>query len=121
MITRKIQYIYALMFNLVVAVCVVPTSVVFADDSGATAANQELFNKVAKEIKEVLDVWITIGAVTMILIVLGGAATIIMSGGNPRSREKGKALVLNGLITIPLLLSAYVIIRLVLGLFGMAL
>lgn len=109
-----IKTIYKTLLNSILLFLIFPTTVLFA-------SNDELRNETGKQIKEVLDVWIQIGSASMILVIIAGAAIMIISGDNPKRRTIGKSTVLGAGITITLLYSTYVIVELVLKIFGMSL
>lgn len=86
-----------------------------------TSDNAALKEMVGKQIQEVLGTWLQIGSASMILPIIAGALLIMTGAGNPRVVATGKALVLGSGITIALLLSSYVVTRLMLGIFGLSL
>lgn len=83
--------------------------------------NEALKVMAGKQIQEVLDTWLQIGAVSMLLPIIAGALLIMTGAGNPRVVSTGKALVMGSGITIALLLSSYGVTRLILGVFGLSL
>lgn len=114
--------VYFILFNFLVLNLIPGFTKVFAvsvEDN--SHSNDQLKLVVGKEIKEVLDVWIGIGAAAMILVIIAGAGIMVVSGTNNQLRTAGKATVLGAGITITLLLSTYVIVQLFLSMFGLSL
>lgn len=83
--------------------------------------NSQLQRNVGKQIKEVLDVWINVAAASMILVIISGAAMLILSGNDPRMKTAGKSTVLGAGVTITLLYSIYIVVEMILRIFGMSL
>jgi hypothetical protein len=108
-------------FNLLFLIFLTPTILLAKNENGITHPNDVLKYETGKQIKEVLDVWILIGSSAMILVIIAGAAILVLSGTNPRMRTVGKTTVLGAGLTITLLLSTYVIVQLFLKLFGLSL
>ena len=112
MVKNKLKFGVLSIFNAVVIFLASPLFV-------QASANEELKAKVGKQVLEVLDVWITIGIVTMILPIIAGAALMILAATNHKLVQSGKSLVLGSGIVIALLGSSYAIIRIILNIVGL--
>lgn len=110
----NMKYVRYVLFNLIILFLVSPVNVFAAD-------NAQLKADVGLQVKEVLDVWIGIASGAMLLGMIGGAGMIIMSATNERLRTAGKSVVIGSGVSITLLLSTYVIVALILSLFGLSL
>lgn len=89
-------------------------NIVFASD------NSKLAEQVSKQVLEVINAWGLIALGLMVLGIVAGAGIIITGAGNPKMLQSGKLTVFICGISITLLLSIYVIIRLVMSLTGLS-
>ncbi|MDU9693887.1 hypothetical protein O0Q50_22155 [Priestia aryabhattai] len=117
MIINKLKFIIFGVLNTFILFVSSPLFVLA--DSSSEAANAKLKAAVETQIVEVMDAWIKIGLATMLLPIIAGGALMMMAGANIKLATSGKSLVLGSGITILLLSSAYAIIRIFLGIFGL--
>lgn len=118
MVKNKLKFLMLSTFNVIVLFLASPLFVQ-AKGASSSAANDKLKAEVAKQVLEVIDVWIWIGIGSMILPIIAGAGLMILSATNHKLVQTGKSLVLGSLIVIALLGSSYAIIRIILSIFGL--
>jgi hypothetical protein len=114
MVINKFKFFSFSIFNTLLLFIASPLFV-----QAKSSANDKLKEVVVKQITEVIDVWISIAAATMILPIIAGGALMVLSGTNHKLATSGKSLVLGSGVTIALLGSVYVIVRIFLGIFGL--
>ena len=76
-------------------------------------------NSLGDIINRLLLVLVPLGAIILFLVLIWGGYDFLLSGGNPERVKKGRAKITSALIGFILLVSAYLITKIVSQIFGL--